>query len=29
MADLHRRYEIHYPIHGFISVSDWEREMIA
>ena len=29
MADLHRRYEIRCPVHGFISISDWEREIIA
>lgn len=29
MADPHRRYEIRCPVHGFISISDWEREIIA
>lgn len=28
MADPHRRYEIRCPIHGFISYSDWERDII-
>lgn len=29
MTDTHRRYEIRCPVHGFISISDWEREIIA
>jgi HD superfamily phosphohydrolase len=29
VADPHRRYEIRCPVHGFISISDWEREIIA
>ncbi|HWE35595.1 MAG TPA: HD domain-containing protein, partial [Isosphaeraceae bacterium] len=29
MADPHRTYEIRCPIHGFITISDWEREIIA
>src|SRR5437763_7817984 len=29
MSDPHRLYEIRCPLHGFISISDWEREIIA
>jgi uncharacterized protein len=29
LADPHRTYEIRCPVHGFIEVSDWEREIIA
>jgi HD superfamily phosphohydrolase len=28
MADPHRTYEIRCPVHGFIPISDWEREII-
>jgi len=28
MADPHRRYEIRCPVHGFVTISDWEREII-
>ena len=27
-ADPHRRYEIRCPVHGFIQVDDWERQII-
>jgi len=29
MADPHRQYEIRCPIHGFVSLNDWEREIIS
>ena len=29
MADPHRHYEIRCPIHGFISLNDWEWEVIS
>lgn len=28
MADAHRTYELRCPVHGFIPISDWEREII-
>ncbi len=28
MADFHRLYEIRCPVHGFITINDWEREII-
>lgn len=28
MADPHRTYEIRCPVHGFITITDWEREII-
>ncbi len=28
MADYHRCYEIRCPVHGFISITDWERDII-
>jgi uncharacterized protein len=28
LADPHRTYEIRCPIHGFIPINDWEREII-
>jgi HD superfamily phosphohydrolase len=28
VADPERRYEIRCPVHGFITISDWERELI-
>jgi HD superfamily phosphohydrolase len=28
MADPHRSYEIRCPLHGFIRIDDWEREII-
>ncbi|MHB1561797.1 MAG: HD domain-containing protein [Isosphaeraceae bacterium] len=28
MADPHRLYEIRCPVHGFITINDWEREII-
>src|SRR3954462_9190934 len=28
MATHHRIYEIRCPVHGFISIDDWEREII-
>ncbi len=29
MADPHRQYEIRCPVHGFIAINDWEREIIS
>ncbi len=29
MADTHRLYEIRCPLHGFITLSDWEWQIIA
>jgi HD superfamily phosphohydrolase len=29
MADPHRQYEIRCPVHGFITLNDWEREIIS
>jgi HD superfamily phosphohydrolase len=29
MADPHRLYEIRCPVHGFIAINDWEREIIS
>ena len=29
MADPHRLFEIRCPVHGFIAVNDWEREIIS
>jgi len=29
MSDVHRRYEIRCPIHGFIELNDWEWNVIA
>ncbi|HWO33014.1 MAG TPA: HD domain-containing protein [Candidatus Acidoferrum sp.] len=29
MADLHRQYEIRCPIHGFITLNSWEREIVS
>jgi HD superfamily phosphohydrolase len=28
MSDPHRTYEIRCPLHGFITITDWEREII-
>jgi len=28
MSDPHRKYEIRCPVHGFIPIDDWEREII-
>src|SRR5213080_2791435 len=28
MSNPHRTYEIRCPVHGFITLSDWEREII-
>jgi HD superfamily phosphohydrolase len=28
MSDLHRTYEIRCPVHGFVPIDDWEREII-
>jgi HD superfamily phosphohydrolase len=28
VADPHRLYEIRCPVHGFITINDWEREII-
>lgn len=28
MSDPHRTYEIRCPVHGFIPIDDWEREII-
>jgi HD superfamily phosphohydrolase len=28
VADPHRTYELRCPVHGFISINDWEREII-
>ncbi len=28
MADPHRTYEIRCPVHGFIPINDWERDII-
>ena len=27
--DPHRNYEIRCPVHGFVSLNDWEREIVA
>jgi uncharacterized protein len=29
MADPHRQYEIRCPVHGFIALNDWERDIIS
>lgn len=29
VADPHRLYEIRCPVHGFIAINDWEREILA
>src|SRR5262249_22473019 len=29
VADPHRLYEIRCPVHGFIAINDWEREIIS
>jgi HD superfamily phosphohydrolase len=29
LPDPHRTYEIRCPVHGFISLNDWEREIIS
>src|SRR3974377_953173 len=29
MADPHRQYEIRCPVHGFITLNEWEREIIS
>jgi HD superfamily phosphohydrolase len=29
MAEAHRTYELRCPVHGFIPINDWEREIIA
>jgi len=29
VADPHRVYEIRCPVHGFITLNDWEREIIS
>ena len=29
MIDLHQNYEIRCPIHGFISLNAWEKEIIC
>jgi HD superfamily phosphohydrolase len=29
VADPHRLYEIRCPVHGFIEINDWEREIIS
>jgi uncharacterized protein len=29
MSDPHRTYEIRCPVYGFITISDWEREIIS
>jgi len=28
LSDPHRLYEIRCPVHGFVSINDWEREII-
>jgi uncharacterized protein len=28
VADPHRTYEIRCPLHGFVTISDWERQII-
>jgi HD superfamily phosphohydrolase len=28
VADFHRVYEIRCPLHGFVTITDWEREII-
>lgn len=28
MADYHRLYEVRCPVHGFIAITDWERDII-
>ena len=28
VSDPHRRYEVRCPVHGFIPINDWEREII-
>ena len=27
-SNAHRKYEIRCPVHGFIGINDWEREII-
>lgn len=29
MADPHRQYEMRCPVHGFVALNDWEREIIS
>jgi uncharacterized protein len=29
VADLHRQYEIRCPIHGFITLNTWEKEIVS
>ena len=29
MADPHRTFEVRCPVYGFISLNDWEREIIS
>ncbi len=29
MANPHQKYEIRCPVHGFIAINDWEREIIS
>lgn len=29
MANPHRQYEIRCPVHGFVAMNDWEREIIS
>ena len=29
LSDSHRTYEIRCPVYGFITISDWEREIIS
>jgi hypothetical protein len=29
MKNVHRQYEIRCPVHGFVSLNDWEREIIS
>src|SRR5262245_38877505 len=28
MADPHRTYKVRCPVHGFVTLNDWEREII-
>ncbi len=29
MGNVHRKYEIRCPVHGFITLNDWEKEIIS
>jgi len=29
VTNLHRQYEIRCPIHGFITLNSWEKEIIS